>query len=81
MGNPEASVVEVKLDHKTAGPVDIRLLTERAYDVTKSAENLELAGFSVPEAIAHRQWGHLAVAVSGDWQTCVGRANARSAGR
>ncbi|HEV3416194.1 MAG TPA: hypothetical protein VG056_05255, partial [Pirellulales bacterium] len=65
-------LVEVKLDHKTAGPVDIRLLTERAYDVTKGSEILELAGFAVPEAIAHRQWGHLAVAVSGDWQLVWG---------
>ena len=62
----------MKLDRKTAGPVEVRLLTERAYDVTKRGENLELAGFSVIEAIAHRQWGHIAVAVSGDWQLVWG---------
>jgi hypothetical protein len=67
-----ASLVEVKLDHKTVGPIDIRLLTERAYDVTKGFEILELAGFEIPEAIAHRQWGNLAVAVSGDWQLVWG---------
>ncbi len=48
------------------------MLTERAYDVTKRGETLELAGFSVVEAIAHRQWGHIAVAVSGDWQLIWG---------
>ncbi len=61
-------LAEVKLDRKTAGPIEVRLATERAYDVTKSKETLELAGFSVVEAIPHRQWGHIAVAVSGDWQ-------------
>ncbi len=67
-----SSLVDVKLDRKTAGPVDVRLTTERAYDVTKSNENLDLAGFAVTEAIPHRQWGHLAVAVSGDWQLIWG---------
>ena len=67
-----AGLVEVKLDHKTAGPIDVRLLTERAYDVTKGGESLELAGFAVVEAIPHRQWGYLAVTVAGDWQLAWG---------
>ena len=68
-------LVEVKLDHKTAGPIDVRLQSERAYDVTKQGESLELAGFAVAEAIPHRQWGYLAVAVVGDWQLVWGEQN------
>lgn len=71
----DAGLVEVKLDRKTAGPIDIRLSTERAYDVTKPGESLELAGFAVAEAIPHRQWGYLAVAVAGDWQLVWGEEN------
>ncbi len=41
--------------------------------MTKPEENLELAGFEVLEAVPHRQWGHLAVAVVGDWQVTWGR--------
>ncbi|HKD36634.1 MAG TPA: hypothetical protein VKB78_07530, partial [Pirellulales bacterium] len=62
------SLVEVHLDRKTVGPIEVRILTDRAYDVTKSNERLELSGFAVMEAIPDRQWGHIAVAVSGDWQ-------------
>ena len=36
------------------------------------AKSLELAGFAVVEAIPHRQWGYLAVAVAGDWQLVWG---------
>jgi len=72
LSGASSGLVEVKLDHKTTGPVDVRLLTERAYDVTKPSESLELAGFAVTEAIPHRQWGYLAVAVAGDWQLAWG---------
>ena len=72
VGDSNASLVEVKLDRKTVGPIEVRLLTERAYDVTKASESLQLSGFAIPEAIPHRQWGHLAVAVSGDWQLVWG---------
>jgi hypothetical protein len=72
VGKPDAALVDVKLDRKTVGPVDVRLVTERAYDVTKRGEILDLAGFSVAEAIPHRQWGHIAVTVSGDWQLVLG---------
>ncbi len=65
---PAAGSVEVRLDHKTVGPIDVHIATERAYDVTKPDESLELAGFAVAEAIPHRQWGFLAVSVTGDWQ-------------
>ncbi len=56
----------------------MRIQAERAYDVTKSNVNLELAGFEVVEAAAHRQWGHIAVAVVGDWRIAWGsRARVR----
>ena len=72
-GDANQQIVEVQLAQKTAGPVEIRLRAERAYDVTKPDETLELAGFEVLEAVPHRQWGHLAVAVVGDWQVAWGR--------
>ncbi len=72
-GDASQQIVEVQLAQKTAGPVEIRLRAERAYDVTKPDETLELAGFEVLEAVPHRQWGHLAVAVTGDWQVTWGR--------
>ena len=70
---PDASagkIVEVKLDRKTSGSVEIRLVTERPYNVTASGESLELAGFEVQGAV--RQWGHIAVQVVGNWQIVWG---------
>ncbi len=63
-------VIEVQLDRKTAGPVDVRLVTERPYNVTRAGESLELAGFEVLGAV--RQWGHIAVQVVGNWQIVWG---------
>lgn len=60
--------VEVQLAQPTAEPVKIHIQAERAYDVTKPNVALQLAGFDVQEAVPHRQWGHIAVAVQGDWQ-------------
>jgi hypothetical protein len=73
-----ASFVDVQLSQATTEPVEIRIQAERAYDVTKSNMNLELAGFEVLEAATHRQWGHIAVAVVGDWRVAWGsRARVR----
>ncbi len=74
MADSSGSLVEVRLDRKTVGPAEVRLVTERVYDVTKSNESLELSGFAVVEAIPHRQWGHIAVAVTGDWQILWGES-------
>ena len=74
-GEEDAEVIEVQLCKKTAGPVEIRFQAERAYDVTKANQLLELAGFGIPEAAPHRQWGHIAVAVVGDWQAAWGPLN------
>lgn len=62
-------LVEVRLPRPTAGPVEVQLTTRRRYDA-KSEQWLELGGFEVPEA--SRQWGHVAVAVVGDWQVLWG---------
>ena len=59
-------IVEVKLDRKTSGPFELRLVTERRYNVTQPDETLELAGFDVLGSV--RQWGHIAVEVVGNWQ-------------
>jgi hypothetical protein len=71
----EAKWVEVQLAQPTSEPVDIHLQAERAYDVTKPNQPLELAGFEIQEAAQHRQWGHLAVGVVGDWQLAWGERN------
>jgi len=62
---------EVKLDKKTAGPVEIRLVTERAHNPQQAEELLELAGFEVAGAV--RQWGTIAVQVQGNWQVVWGQ--------
>ncbi len=67
-GTTAAPLVEVKLAQKTVGPIDVKIIAERAYDITKPSETLELAGFEVVEAVAHRQGGQIGVVVTGDWQ-------------
>jgi hypothetical protein len=69
-------LIEVKLGRKTAGPVELRLVTERPHNVAQGDELLELAGFEVLGAV--RQWGNIAVQVVGDWQVAWGsRRNVR----
>ena len=63
-------IVEVKLDRKSVGPVEVRLVTERPYNIAHAGESLELAGFEVLGAV--RQWGHIAVEVVGNWQIVWG---------
>ena len=61
---------EVRLEKKSAGPVEVRLLTERAAGSQQGDDMLELAGFEVPGAV--RQWGTIAVLVEGNLQTVWG---------
>jgi hypothetical protein len=68
-------VVTVQLPQKTKGPVKVRVLAERAYDVTNPEETLELAGFEVVEALPHRQWGHIAVDIKDDWQLALSKTD------
>jgi len=63
-----ARTVEVQLAKKTAGPVEVQLSARQPYDSGKGWQ--ELSGFEVIEAA--RQWGHLAVAPSGDWRLVLG---------
>jgi hypothetical protein len=67
--------VEIRLAQPTSEPVDVHLQAERAYDLTRPNQSLELAGFEIQEAAPHRQWGHIAVAVVGDWQLGWGDRN------
>jgi hypothetical protein len=68
VGTASSPLVDVKLDKPTTGPVEVRVLTERAFDLTSAGEVLDLAGFQVVEAVAHRQGGQIGVVVAGDWQ-------------
>ncbi len=62
----KGKLYEVKLAKKSAGPQEVRIVTQRAYDPQRADEAVELAGFEVIGAV--RQWGTLAVAVEGNWQ-------------
>ena len=44
----DRKLYEVKLEKKTNGPVDVRLVTERVHSSPQADEPLELAGFEVP---------------------------------
>ncbi len=66
----DKSLIEVRLAKKTVGPLDLRLETERPYNVGQQDGLLELSGFEVQGAV--RQWGHIAVQVVGDWQVVWG---------
>jgi hypothetical protein len=56
----------VQLARKTAGPVEVRLVTQRAYQPSRDGESLELGGFEVVDAV--RQFGTMTVQVTGNWQ-------------
>lgn len=64
---------EVRLNEKTVGPVEVRLVTERAHNAAQGDETLQLAGFEVPGAV--RQWGTIDVQVEGNWQIVWGETN------
>jgi hypothetical protein len=64
---------EVKLDQKTSGPKEIRLLTERAHSAAQSTEMLQLAGFEVPGAV--QQSGRIVVEVEDNWQIVWGETS------
>ncbi len=58
--------VEVVLQEKTKGPVEVRLVTRRPHDLAQPDAWFELAGFEV--ATAARQSGQIALAAVGQWQ-------------
>ncbi len=65
-GSGATRVVDVSLDEPTLGPIEIRLSTERPFNVAKKDELVELAGFEVVDAL--RQWGYIGVEVADEWQ-------------
>ncbi|MCE9547414.1 MAG: hypothetical protein K8T25_18235 [Planctomycetia bacterium] len=65
-GRPAAPMVEVRLNKKTRGPVDVRLICEQSYDLGSGPKAVELGGFQVEGAVRH--WGNIAVQVAGDWR-------------
>ena len=62
--------VEVRLNRKTTGPVEVRLAARRPPLSTRSDAWTELGGFEVVGA--GRQWGTIAVTVMNDWQVLWG---------
>ncbi len=62
--------VEIRLNKKTTGPVEVRLACRRDYDPAKSRSWCELAGFEVVGAV--RQWGTIAVSTGSQWQLLWG---------
>ena len=66
----DGQVVEVRLAKKTSDPIEIGLATRQTHDTAEPADLFELAGFEVLGA--GRQWGHIAVAVVGDWHVLWG---------
>ncbi len=64
--SPQGRICDVVLGRKTAGPVEVRLAAQRAYQPQANDKPLELAGFEVIGAV--RQWGTVAVQVEGNWQ-------------
>ncbi len=63
-------LVEVRLDKKTSGPVEVRVAARRAAEGVPPDDWADLAGFAVVDAV--RQWGHVAVVVPSDWQVLWG---------
>ncbi|MEE2780737.1 MAG: hypothetical protein VX431_00915 [Planctomycetota bacterium] len=62
----ESGWVDVKLNQRTKGPVEIRLASQQIRDLSRPEETTELAGFDVEGSI--RQSGRIDVFVTGDWQ-------------
>ena len=57
--------VDVKLEQRTRGPVDIQLVTQQIRDLSRTEDSTPLAGFDVEGSI--RQSGRIDVFVLGDW--------------
>ena len=66
------SEVEVKLDKKTTGPFELRLLADRPRAADNPDESVELAGFEVLGAA--RQSGAIGVQLVGNWHIVWGES-------
>ena len=69
-GENRRKLVEVRLNKKTTGPVEVRLSTRRDISLEPTSDGLDLAGFEVVGAA--RQWGAIAVAAGNDRQVFWG---------
>ncbi|MEC7502488.1 MAG: hypothetical protein VX970_12225 [Planctomycetota bacterium] len=65
LGDESGEWVDVKLDQRTRGPVDIQLVTQQIRDLSRIQDATPLAGFDVEGSI--RQSGRIDVFVVGDW--------------
>jgi hypothetical protein len=63
-------LVEVRFGKRTMGPIEVQLNTRRSHEIGRPGEWLDLSGFDVLRAA--RQWGHIAVAIVGDWHVLWG---------
>ncbi len=63
-------LIEVRLPKATTGPVDVRLATRQSHLSAEVGQWFALGGFEVVGAA--RQWGHVGVAVLGDWHVLWG---------
>ena len=64
------ALVQVRLNKKTTGPIEIHLSTRRNFTKEQPADAFDLAGFEVLGAA--RQWGTIAVAADSDRQIVWG---------
>lgn len=71
-GAVQGQLLDIKLDKKTQGPVEVRIVTDRPRNAASTTEILEFAGFDVVGAV--RQWGHIAVQPVGSWQVAWGES-------
>lgn len=65
LGDESGEWVDVKLEQRTRGPVDIQLVTQQIRDLSRIQDATPLAGFDVEGSI--RQSGRIDVFVVGDW--------------
>jgi len=66
----EQTVVEVRRAEKLTEAMEIRLVANRPYSISKSKKWIDLSGFEVIDAA--RQWGQIAVVAPDDWHVLWG---------
>jgi len=75
-GGPDRRLIEVRLPHKTSGPVEVLLKSRLSFDKAAPAGSCELTGYEVLDAAGgsgHRVSGQIAVTAEGAWHVLVGQ--------